>query len=214
MKATTLMLFFVLLPFLHVHGQQTSAAYEQAMEQALAQMQSARSPETQAATLNTFGRIAEAMPAEWLPVYYQSLMRLNMAASSGNSKEKDVLLMEVLAALDAALQQHSANSELLALKGYHHLLYVAADPMNRGAQYSGRTVAVLEQAIAANPQNPRAYLLLGQMRLGMARFMNAPTTEACQLIAKANALYATATESSLLPGWGAGMARELMKSCP
>lgn len=219
MKILISSLLLALLPFLHLYGQEATAAYPEAMQSALAQMKRAEDPEARAAVVNTFSRIGEAMPGEWLPAYYKNLMRLNSLADPGAGPEagirKDKLLEEVLADLDRQLAQHPGNSELLTLKGYHHLLYVAADPVNRGAQYSGRTIAVLQQAIAADPQNPRAYLLLGQMRLGMAQFMNASTREACELIGKANEYYAAEglKKPSLQPGWGANTAKKMLEHC-
>lgn len=207
-------LLFLLLPILYLRAQEPASAYPKAMQSALAQMQKAKSPEEQTAAINTFSRIGEAMPGEWLPGYYKSLMRLNMAGSMANGKEKDQMLQDVLDDLEKQLKKHPQNSELLSLKGYHHMLYVAADPMSRGAQYSGRTIQVLQQAIAAKPDNPRPYLLLGQMQLGMARFMNSSTDDACALIGKANSLYAAEDKpASLEPAWGAETAKAMMEHC-
>ena len=214
MKTSMSFLLFLLLPILYLRAQEPAAAYPKAMQSALAQMQQAKSPEERTAVVNTISRISEAMPNEWLPGYYKNLARLNWAGNMANSKEKDQLLEEVLADLEKQLKTQTQNSELLSLKGYHHLLYVAADPVSRGAQYSGVTIQVLQQAIAANPQNPRPYLLLGQMQLGMAQFMKSSTEEACKLISKANELYKAAGKSaSLEPAWGAETAKRFMEYC-
>ena len=214
MKTSLSFLLFLLLPLLSLNAQDAASAYPKAMQSALAQMQQAKTPEEKNATINTFTRIGDAMPGEWLPGYYKNLTRLNMFGSAGGAKKKDKLLEEVLAEVEELLRQHPGNSELLTLKGYHHMLYVAADPASRGAQFSGQTIQVLHQAIAANPNNPRPYLLLGQMQLGIAQFMNGSTDEACRNIFKARELYAAQTqEASLSPTWGADSADQLALRC-
>lgn len=214
MKTSLSFLLFLLLPLLSLNAQDAASAYPKAMQSALAQMQKAKSPEERTATINTFSRIGDVMPGEWLPGYYKNLTRLNMFNGVAGAKEKDKLLEEVLADVESLLKQHPNNSELLTLKGYHHMLYVAADPASRGAQFSGLTIQVLHQAIAANPKNPRPYLLLGQMQLGIAQFMNGSTDGACRNILKARELYAAQPEeASLAPGWGAESAEQLALRC-
>ena len=214
MKTFINILLFAFLPVLYLHAQNTKSAYPKAMEAALAQMQQAKTAEDFTATINTFTRIGEAMPAEWLPVYYKNFTRLNMSSKMEDAKERDKLFEEVLADTENLIRQHPGNSELLTLKGYHHLLFVAADPASRGPQFSGITIQVLRQAIAANPQNPRAHLLLGQMLWGMAQFMNSSTDEACRLLHKANELYAAEKGSaSMAPNWGSKAAQQEAARC-
>ena len=166
-----------------------NAAYSQAMGQALGQWQGAKTAEDRQALVNSFDRIAAAKPNEWLPVYYSALIQLQDATKLPNaSAEQDKAYNKVLQMLNGQLSQHPNNSELLALKGYRHMMYVAANPMARGQQYSGMAIAALQQAIQADDTNPRAYYLLGQMKLGMARFMQSSTDEACSLLNKAVSL--------------------------
>lgn len=207
-------LCLLLTPLLPALAQNAASAYPKAMQQALAQLKQAKSADELTATINTFSRIGEAMPGEWLPGYYKNLTRLNMSGSLSSAKEKDQLLEAVLKELDELLKQHPNNSELLTLKGYHHMLYVAADPAGRGPQFSGLTIQLLRQAMAADPNNPRAYLLLGQMQWGMAQFMKSSTDEACALFARAHELYTTSPDTpSLAPSWGAGTAKQLLERC-
>ncbi len=213
MKTSITFLLFLLLPICYVKAQQADA-YPKAMQSALAQMQNAATADEYTAAVNTFSRISEAMPGEWLPAYYKNLIRLNNFDKLPSAAEKDKMLEEVLMELERLLEQHPNNSELLTLKGYHHMLFVAADPASRGAQFSGSTIQILQQAIAADPNNPRAYLLLGQMQWGMAQFMNSSTADACKLFSKANELYTAATVSNnLAPGWGAKTAQQLQQRC-
>lgn len=214
LKITLAVLCLLFAPFVPVMGQDAASAYPTAMQTALAQLQQAKSAEELTASINTFSRIGEAMPGEWLPGYYKNLTRLNMSGSLASAKEKDKLLEEVLKEVENLLKQHPNNSELLALKGYHHMLYISADPASRGPQFSGLTIQLLHQAMAADPTNPRAYLLLGQMQWGMAQFMNSSTEEACKLFSKARDLYAAEKEEAgLAPRWGKESANQLAMRC-
>jgi hypothetical protein len=211
---TTILVSWAVLSSVVAQTPSSEAAYQQAMGQALQQWQQ-KTPESTHAALNSFDRIAAAKPDAWLPAYYAAFIRLQQAIELPAGPEQDKLMETILQQVDNQLAQHPNHSELLALKGYHHMMYVAANPMSRGPQYSGRTLAVLQQAIAADSTNPRAYLLLGQMKLGMARFMNSPTDEACSLLAKAADLYAQAASNQpgLEPSWGSRMAIEASASC-
>jgi hypothetical protein len=211
---TLAVLCLLFTPFVPALAQDAASAYPAAMQTALAQLQQAKSAEELTATINTFSRIGEAMPGEWLPGYYKNLTRLNMSGSFASAKEKDKLLEEVLKEVESLLKQHPNNSELLTLKGYHHMMYVAADPASRGPQFSGLTIQLLRQAMAVDPANPRAYLLLGQMQWGMAQFMNSATDEACALFSRAHELYTSAPkDNTLAPSWGAASAQQLMQRC-
>ena len=192
-----------------------NVAYYQAMGQALGQWQGAKTPEDRQALVNSFDRIAATMPEEWLPVYYSALIQLQDATKlPAASAEQDKAINKVLVMVEDQLTKHPNNSELLALKGYRHMMYVAANPMARGQQYSGMAIAALQQAIQADDTNPRAYYLLGQMKLGMARFMQSSTDEACSLLNKAVSLYAEEEDvQSLAPSWGKNAAIEASAQC-
>ena len=215
MKNSFFILVFLLLPFLHVTAQDGAAAYPKAMQGGISQMKKAKTAEDFNATANTFSRISEAMPGEWLPGYYKNLARLNGLGGAPAGKEKDQQLEEILAEIDLLLKQQPNNSELLTLKGYQHLLYMASDPASRGQQWSAKTIQVLHEAIGANPQNPRALLLMGQMQFGMAQFMKSSTDEACKLFRKANELYAAEQNKAeaLAPSWGAETAQRMQQNC-
>ena len=215
MKISITLLLFLLLPILYLQAQDSNPAYANAMKSGLAQLQQAKTAEELTATMNTFSRISDAMPNEWLPAYYKNLARLNSLGHAAPGKEKDKQLEEVLASLDQLLKQQPNNSELLTLKGYQHLLYMSSDPASRGQQWSAKTIQVLQQAIDANPKNPRALLLMGQMQYGMAQFMKSSTEGACRLFSKASALYAEAdTEAEpFSPSWGAETAQQMQQRC-
>lgn len=215
MKNVFFIIAFLFLPFLYVTAQD-DAAYAKAMQKGLAQMQQAKSTDDFNTAANTFSRISGAMPTEWLPAYYKSLAQLNGLGKMPAGREKDQQLEGVLAEIEQQLKQQPNNSELLTLKGYQHILYMSADPASRGQQWAPKIYQVLQQAVAADPQNPRALLLMGQMQWGTAQFMKSSTDEACRLIGKAAELYAqeaAGEEKSFKPTWGAETAEHMQLQC-
>jgi hypothetical protein len=216
MKNVFFILAFLFLPFLYVTAQD-GAAYSKAMQKGLLQLKQAKSADDFNTTANTFSRISEAMPNEWLPGYYKNLARLNSLGKTAAGREKDQQLEAVLAAIEQQLEQQPDNSELLTLQAYQHILYMSSDPANRGAQWAPKIYQVLQQAVAADPQNPRALLLMGQMQWGTAQFMKSSTDEACRQISRASELYEAEAkavdEASLAPAWGAETAAHMLLQC-
>ena len=56
-----------------------NAQYHSAMTKAVAALDSADTPADYQAAANTFSRIAQAEPKEWLPLYYAAFSHLNQA---------------------------------------------------------------------------------------------------------------------------------------
>ncbi|AHM61556.1 hypothetical protein D770_16510 [Flammeovirgaceae bacterium 311] len=216
MKNVIFILAFLFLPFLYVTAQE-GAAYAKAMQKGLAQLQQAKSADDYNATANTFSRIVDAAPGEWLPGYYKTFAQLNSISKLPAGREKDQQLEGVLADIEQQLKQQPGNSELLTLKGFQHILYMSADPASRGPQWSPKIYQLLQQALAADPRNPRALLLMGQMQWGAAQFMKSSTDEACRLISKASELYEAEAkameEKSFRPAWGASTAAHMQLQC-
>lgn len=189
-----------------------NSRFEQALQSSISELRTAESvPELQQVA-NKLERISQAEEGEWLPNYYLAYAYLQMAAKS---KEKEATRFLELSQqqLDKLQETAPQNSEVLALQGYKHMIYVAADPANRGAAYTPRTMEAFQRAIGLDANNPRAYLLMGQMQYGVANFFGSPTTEACQLIQRANQLFEEEEESALLPRWGKEAAVASSRMC-
>lgn len=191
---------------------QNTGRYEKAMASAITELHAAKELEQLQQVANKLERISQAEQGEWLPGYYLGYTYLQMAAKS-NSGSNDRYLEMSQQQLDKLLEKEPANSEVFALQGYKHMLYVAADPANRGADYTPRTMEAFQRAIALDPNNPRAFLLMGQMQYGVANFFGSSTEEACQLMQRGIQLIEQEKEDSLLPRWGKGMAEASARMC-
>ncbi|MGI4834401.1 MAG: hypothetical protein ACRYFK_13175 [Janthinobacterium lividum] len=116
-----------------------------------------------AALTNLAAQLAQAAaqaPTDWLPRYYQAYALITSSRRSQESAAvKDQLLDRAEAALGQARQLQGDASELLALQGYAYQARLVIDPLGRGQEYAPLVDEALAQAKAANPANPRPYLL-------------------------------------------------------
>ncbi|PHN01036.1 tetratricopeptide repeat protein [Flavilitoribacter nigricans] len=177
--------------------------YEAAMEAAIEKLYAAQSPEALQQAGNTFERIAKKETDKWHPHYYAAYVRIMLTTHTGDAAGKDQHLDAALEHIQSAKTLSPNNSELLALEGFIHMLRIPIDPASRGPQYSGMSMGALQKAIALDPDNPRAYLLLSDMQYGTAQFFGNGNEEACKTLQKAIDLFATdRPDHKLDPAWG------------
>lgn len=177
--------------------------YEAAMEKAIEQLYQAQTAEALQAAANTFDRIAQKETDKWRPRYYAGYAQLMSATRSDDLSKVDKLLDVALDHIKAAKELSPGNSELLTLEGFIHMMRIPVDPASRGPQYSGMAMGALQQAVAMDPDNPRARLILSDMQYGTAQFFGSDTSEACATLKKAIELFETSTPAHKLdPAWG------------
>jgi Flp pilus assembly protein TadD len=164
--------------------------------------------------VNTFERIASAEKTKWEPYYYAAFGYVMMANREKDGAKKDGYLDQALTSIGKAKEIVPAESEVVALEGFVHMIRVTVDPASRGQQYSGLAFQSFGKAVSLNPENPRALSLLGQMQYGTAQFFNSSTTEACATLEKSLEKFASfKSENPLAPQWGKGMAESMKEKC-
>ena len=212
MKTKTILLF-ILLCIINL-AWATDDKYTEAMKKNIQAVYTAQSvPDIQLA-VNAFERIGAAEKTKWEPFYYAAWGYIMIANREADGTKKDAALDQAQAAVKKASEIVPAESEVVALQGFVHMIRVTVDPASRGQQYSVLAYQSLNKAVAMNPENPRALTLLGQMQFGTAQFLGSPTTEACATITKALEKFAAAGEPKpLAPVWGKGMAEGLKGKC-
>ena len=164
--------------------------------------------------VNAFDRIGGAEKTKWEPFYYAAFGYVLMANRESEPLKKDSYLDQAKVAIDKATAVRQNDSEIVALDGFINMIRVTVDPASRGQKYSGIAMQSFDQAIALNPENPRALALMAQMQFGTARFFKGSTAEACATTTKAMEKFSTyKSENALAPSWGKGMAEGLLKQC-
>jgi hypothetical protein len=188
-------------------------AYEKAMKKSLTSLESAQTAEEYLEVANSFERIASIKAGEWLPLYYGSYAYLMQAMKEKDPAKKDLLLDKAQKIVENAEKLKSDDSELITLQGYIYMIRVTVDPASRGQALSGKVFSTLNRAIALNPENPRALLILGNMMYGTAQFFNGDTSEACNLIVKSKNLFEDEEVKEFYPSWGKKMAERISSQC-
>ncbi|MFK7953706.1 MAG: tetratricopeptide repeat protein [Ekhidna sp.] len=179
--------------------------FEKAMGKNIPSIFQAKDKETLQSSINQLNRIGEAEENRWEPHYYVAFGYLRMMTMSEGAEKQDAYLDQALTAIENAESIESNNSELVALRGYVHMMRVTVDPATRGMQYSGMAFNDFNKAVQLNPENPRAHYLLGQMQYGTAQFMGGGDGGACESFHNAKKLFdAKGDAQSIAPSWGAG----------
>jgi hypothetical protein len=213
-------LFFSSIFFLSLCGSAVQAddgnpAYRSAMTGYLGQMQTAATPEDWQALANGFQRIAQAEPDEWLPLYYAALVFVEWQHQETSPDKKDQLLQQGRELADRAAQIQPGHPEILALQGYIAMMRLSIDPATRAQEMAPTAMGLLQQAVQTDPGNPRARMLLAQMKFGTAAFFGAGTEEPCEEFGESIRLFDAAVPAEeLMPSWGREMAEYFAGQCP
>ncbi|MBA9079281.1 hypothetical protein [Rufibacter quisquiliarum] len=205
----------LLLPLLFIAlFANAQAKYQAALTDALAKMEASKNAEEMQNSANQLTRIANAEPKEWLPNYYAAYAHINLTFLLKDEDQRDQTLDKAQVFLDRALKLQPKESELYVLQGYLHQARLVISPMMRGMKYSGLATTALEKATQLNPNNPRAYFLLGQNAFNTPKMFGGGAEAAKPILAKAKEKYAAyKPASSLLPNWGESRALALLAKC-
>ena len=204
------------LSFICIHVANASdPAFEKAMSKQIQAMATIQTLEESQKVSNSFLRISEAQPEEWLPLYYASLLQIESAFRFDINK--DQAFDQALEYIEKAKKIAPENSELTALEGYAVMGKLSVDPANRGQNLTPEAMQLFGKAIALDRENPRAVLLMAQMELGMAQFFGSGPEKACGMARMGSDLLqkekGKINESYILPTWGERMASQFEKVC-
>lgn len=207
-------LILSLLLFVVRAGFTNDGKYEQAMKKNIENVYKAQTIEELQQAVNAFERIAAAENKYWEPHYYTAFGYIMMATKEKDGGKKDQYLDQAVAALEKAKVIASADSEVVALEGFVHMIRVTVDPASRGPQHVGLAMQHFGKALALNPDNPRALYLTAQMQYGTAQFFGSSTSEACGMLTKALETFERyKSNNPLAPQWGKSSASSMKSQC-
>jgi tetratricopeptide (TPR) repeat protein len=206
---------FIFLMLISVSAFASDEKYFEQMGKQIQAVYTAKTMDEYQSAINALDRIASAEKTKWEPYYYSAFGSIMMATRETEGSKKDSYLDQALAAVEKGKGIAPAESELVALEGFVHMIRVTVDPASRGQQYSGLAMQTFGKAIGMNPENPRALSLMAQMQFGTAQFFNQAPTEACATARKALTLFegTIKPENPLAPQWGKEMTAGLVKNC-
>jgi len=188
--------------------------YMKAMSSTIPDLFKARTLEEMTPVINKLNRIAAAEPEKWEPAYYTAYAYTVLSQISTTPADKDKYIDMALEQVKKGMTIAPSESELETMNGYALMMKMVVDPMTRGQQYSGLVFGSFQKAIGMNPKNPRAWMLLGQMQLGTAKFMGTGTEEGCSSIQKSIGLFEDQELASpISPSWGIQAAQQAKQQC-
>jgi tetratricopeptide (TPR) repeat protein len=188
--------------------------FQQAMIQAVDQLENAESKEDLSTAASAFERLGAAAPQEWLPPYYQAYCHILLASAAMEAEDSRQIathLDQAQIALDRAKVVAHDESEVAALQGYIYTGRIWEAPMRNGARYSDSSTEQYQKAIDLNPENPRAYHLMGMHIFFTPKFFGGGPEKALPFLEKAAAQYALCPqEKTLTPNWGVKFNQNLL----
>lgn len=188
--------------------------FEKVMLEQIDLVYAANSIEEYQKVINTLERIGNAETDKWEPFYYAAFADVMISTKVEKLIDKDRYLDNAQSFLDKAKALDNKNVEIMTLQGFIHTMRLAADPASRGQQYSEIVFNTYNQALAIDPNNPRALIMMAQMKQGMAQFFGSDTSEACEMASKALIAFDEYKNDNVLsPNWGRGNAKRMITQC-
>ncbi len=190
-----------------------SDKYQKAMEKNVAQFDTVRSTPTLVALMTAFERIATVEKNQWLPYYYAGMCATSLASREQNKNLIDTWADKADTWAAKADSLSPTNSEVSCLMATVHFARINVDFMGRGPKYSALGAQALQQSLAQNPDNPRAMIVLAQLRGSAPEGYGGDKAQACQLATRSAQLFAQAPAAGIAPHWGSDSATKLAKKC-
>ncbi len=164
---------------------------------------------------DNFEQISQAESDKWHPLYYAAYCYINMSFINKLNDDRIKYLNKAQSFVDKAIEIYPDESELFVLQGFIYEARIQTDPVNKGKEYSENATKALEQAIEFNPENPRAYYLLGLNILHTPKQYGGGKEAACPYLSKANNKFKTDIPGNVLsPTWGGEENnRQYVKNC-
>lgn len=186
--------------------------YRNSMEGSIAAIDTARSVKELEASERIFERVGTTSPADWLPVYYQSLTNIrkcNFMAKTGDKAAHSAINKALhLATISDSLGDNSETKVLLA---YALLMQLKLDSSLAGKNLSA-VDSLVWIASNAEPVNPRLALV---QAISFRYFYADKERKMMTLDALNNALNLLRTHkpaSSIHPAWGRREINEMLES--
>ena len=210
MKKTIIYLFVFVA--VSVFGQ--DAKYMKIMQSSIAVLDTAKEMSVWQNTNNTFERIGNANPGEWLPLYYQSFSSVMMGIKQTENGKKDEYYDRAQILVEKADSMNPNNSEIYVLKALINSMKISVDPMTRGQKLGMQSAMLNSKAIELDKENPRAYLLKGSGLMYTPPQYGGGNDKALPVLEEAVAKFKTFKPSStIMPHWGESRAIEVLEQC-
>ncbi len=207
-------IFAVTLLFISITAFSQSEKYMQVMQQNIALLDSAKSKDDYQKLANKFEMIASKEQNQWLPFYYAAFCNQMMCYNGLKGDDIDVVCDKADVQLAKADSLQPKNAEIMVLKARVTGARVMVSPMTRGAKFGRKSGEILQQAIAIDSLNPRAYLTAGQALFYTPKMFGGGKEKAKPILQKSADCYNKFQPTTPLhPNWGKGFCGYLLMQC-
>ncbi|MBD2754057.1 hypothetical protein [Spirosoma validum] len=189
--------------------------YATQMRKLLAEMDTVRGSKSTQELAYRFLRVATAEQSKWLPYYYASLCFVTAAYEEKDVTKIDALCDVAQQYVERADSLSAPKVESLCLKSMIPLARISVDVMKRGAANLIESKQLLQEAVALDNRNPRAFFLLGQQLANMPTAFGGGKQKALPYFQKASQLFAdkVAQEATLDVHWGRESNANMLALC-
>jgi len=195
-----------------MHAQ--SPKFHDAMVKTLAEFDTTQTADGLMTLANKFERIALAEKNQWLPYYYSGLARTFAVYIKNDAATTDEVLNVAEAHCTLADSLQPGNSEIFVLKSMIFGGRIMVDPMSRGQMYGMQSMAFMQQAMQLDPNNPRAYFIMGQSLFYTPPQYGGGKESACKVFGTSKEKFGVFSPASdIHPNWGEEQLDEIMKEC-
>lgn len=191
--------------------QAQSDKYVQAVQRNLALLDSAKTTADLQTVSAGFERIAEAEKTQWIPYYYAALAQVRIGFVDKNA-DKDALATKALELVNKA-EAIETNADLYTIRNMVATQQMLVDPMSRWQTYGQQAATALQNAIKANPDNPRPYYLQAMSLYNTPAQYGGGKDKAKPLFEKTIALAKAEQVKPLYPHWGGAEAEKMLPLC-
>jgi hypothetical protein len=190
------------------------AKYMSAMEKNVGALDSLNTEPDFSSLANSFERIGNANPKEWLPLYYQAFCTVQIGMKQSTPAKMDEYFDKAEVIINKADQVSPENSEIVVVQSWINSMKIGIDPMTRGQKLGMRSAMLNEKAIKLNPENPRAYFLKGSGLFHTPENYGGGKDKACPVLQTALEKFKAAkNENAIMPKWGQRQTEKLLEKC-
>ncbi len=207
MKSVTLI---YILPFLFPCLLLAQSPYESGMQQGFELWGAGQTTEA----IALFERIGQAETDNWIPLYHAANVLISTSFNISDKPQREAMLKQAKVLIATAHKRSPSNAELLTLEGFLYTTYVVMDPDTYGMQYSPKILALHDQALAIDPDNPRALLHKIEYELNTARFFGQDLSPFCERMQAVIPIFQNQQpEVPFAPSHGIERAQQIIDQC-
>ncbi len=201
--------------FFFVFGTAQSDAYEEDMQTAITLLENAEADAGKYFEMaNQFEALSKIKPDDWHPVYYEALSYAWSAFAAEDVSSIDSTLDVAASLLESCARLGGDKSEIRCVQSMIASARILVDPKTRGMKYGMQSNELIQEALAANPNNPRIYLVQAQGRMYTPEIFGGGCKGAEPFINLSLEKFAVYKPvSGLSPSWGLKDAKTLQTRC-